>query len=131
MGNRKRWTTAEREAVYQKTGGHCAYCGREISRQEMQMDHVKPVKLYEGSEGCADLNDLENILPACRSCNHYKHTFTLEKFRAALERMPAVLERDSVTYRNAVRFGLVRPTPHKVVFYFEREEVGANETHPV
>ena len=31
-----------------------------------------------------------------------------------------MLERDSVTYRNAVRFGLVTPTPHPVIFYFER-----------
>ncbi|WP_298023587.1 HNH endonuclease [uncultured Dysosmobacter sp.] len=124
MADRKKWTSAEREAVYQKTGGRCAYCGQEITRQEMQLDHVKPVKLYEELDGGAGLNDLENILPACRSCNHYKHTFTLEKFRAALERMPAVLERDSVTYRNAVRFGLVQPTPHKVRFYFETMKAG-------
>lgn len=37
-----------------------------------------------------------------------------------VENMPNVLMRDSVTYRNAVRFGLVRPIPHPVRFYFER-----------
>lgn len=125
MGIRKRWTTAEREAVYQKTGGRCAYCGVEITRREMQMDHVRPVKLYGEPGWATKLNDLDNILPACRSCNHYKHTLTLEKFRAQVERMPAVLERDSVTYRNAVRYGLIQPTPHKVVFYFE--QIGRKE----
>ena len=29
--------------------------------------------------------------------------------------------RDSVTYKNGVRFGVVTPTPHKVIFYFEQE----------
>lgn len=124
MGIRKRWTTAEREAVYQKTGGRCAYCGMKISRREMQMDHVVPVKMYGRPGWAEDLNNMDNILPACRPCNHYKSTYTLEKFRAALERMPAVLRRDSPTYRNAVRFGLVQPTPHKVVFYFEQIEGG-------
>ncbi|MDD3410251.1 MAG: hypothetical protein PHY12_05515 [Eubacteriales bacterium] len=28
--------------------------------------------------------------------------------------------RDSVTYRNAVRFGVIKPCPHKGVFYYER-----------
>ena len=44
---------------------------------------------------------------------------TGEGFRKNVENMPAVLMRDSVTYRNAVRFGLVTPTPHPVRFYFE------------
>lgn len=127
MGSRKRWTTAERETVYQKTGGRCAYCGKELKMREMQMDHVKPVKLYGDPGWFEELNNLDNILPACRSCNHYKHTFTLEKFRAALERMPLVLARDNITYQTAVRYGLVTPTPHKVVFYFEQMEEAKKE----
>ena len=114
---RKRFSSAEREAVYKKMGGHCAYCGQEITLHEMQIDHVIPIKQ-------SGLNTMDNLLPACRSCNHYKHTLTLEKFRAALERMPAVLERDSVTYRTAARYGLLQPTPHKIVFYFEKLEAG-------
>lgn len=35
--------------------------------------------------------------------------------------MTGVLMRDSATYRNAVRFGLVIPRPHRVKFYFERK----------
>ena len=63
---------------------------------------------------------LDNMLPACRSCNHYKSRSTLEGFRKMVENMPTVLMRDSVTYKNAVRFGLVTPTPHPVKFYFEQ-----------
>lgn len=80
----------------------------------MQVDHVIPLR-----KGGVDA--LENMLPACRSCNHYKSTLTLEQFRRAVERMPEVLMRDSVTYKNVVRFGMVKPTPRGVVFYFEEE----------
>lgn len=113
---RKRLTPGERQAVYDKLGGHCAYCGREIAMEEMQVDHIVPLR-----KGGAD--ELQNMLPACRSCNHYKSTLDVEQFRRLVEKMPETLTRDSVTYRNAVRFGLVEPKPHPVVFYFEKLEV--------
>lgn len=114
MADRRRLTNAERKTVYGKLGGHCAYCGTAITLKTMQADHVVPLH-----KGGAD--EVGNMLPACRSCNHYKSTLTVEQFRECIERWLTVLERDSVTYRNAVRFDLVRPTPHKVVFYIERQ----------
>lgn len=113
---RRKLTKAERLEVYQKTGGHCAYCGCELDFDAMQVDHVVPLNGW--SEQGEDAMD--NMLPACRSCNHYKSRSTLEGFRRMLEAMPDVLMRDSVTYKNAVRFGLVKPQPHPVTFYFER-----------
>lgn len=112
--NRKKLTKAERQQVYDKCNGHCAYCGCELTFKDMQVDHV--VSLY-GHNGA---DDISNMLPACRSCNHYKGSSTLENFRKNIERFPEVLMRDSVTYKNAVRFGLVEPKPHKVIFYFEK-----------
>jgi hypothetical protein len=58
--------------------------------------------------------------PACRSCNHRKGASSVESFRQQVERFLLILERDSVTYRNAVRFGLVQPKPQKIVFFFEK-----------
>jgi len=114
MSKRKKFSKEEREQIYNLFDGHCAYCGCEITLKQMQADHIMPLEL-----GGAD--DVSNLYPACRSCNHYKHTLTVEKFRAALERMPNVLMRDNVTYRNAVRFGLiVHPQSPKIRFYFER-----------
>lgn len=110
---RKHLTKAEREEVFHKCGGHCAYCGREMPISKMQVDHIFPVDL-------GGKDEMENYLPACRSCNNYKSSLTLEKFRTAIERWPLVLERDNVTYRNAVRFKMVKPTPGSVVFYFEK-----------
>lgn len=120
MADRHRLTQAERQEVYDKMGGHCAYCGCEITLRQMQADHKVPLHL-----GGADTVD--NMFPACRSCNHYKSTLTVDKFREAVQAMPRVLARDNVTYRNAMRFGVVTPTPHPVVFYYERREAAQKE----
>ena len=114
MNKRKKFSKEEREQVYNMFDGHCAYCGCEITLKQMQADHIMPLELGGDDE-------ISNLYPTCRSCNHYKHTLTIEKFRAALERMPGVLMRDNVTYRNAVRFGLIaHPQSPKIKFYFER-----------
>ncbi len=65
MSERRRLTKEERRAVYDKMGGHCAYCGCELHYKDMQVDHVVPLR-----KGGPDVPD--NMLPACRSCNHYK-----------------------------------------------------------
>ena len=118
MAKRRRLTAAERKIVYDKFGGHCAYCGCEITLKEMQADHIEAFM-----RGGADT--VENMYPSCRSCNHYKDTMTIEHFHAALERMPSVLLRDSVTYRIANRFELIAQKKRAVKFYFER--VAGNE----
>lgn len=117
MMNRKRLTVAERKLVYEKMNGHCAYCGCALRYEDMQVDHVVPLNGW--SKQGDDV--IDNMLPACRSCNHYKSASTLEGFRNMVEHMPETLFRDSVTYKNAVRFGLVIPNPHPVVFYFEKD----------
>lgn len=124
---RRRLTKAERETVYAMCGGRCAYCGAQIELKDMQVDHVVPMEFCDVYQaigvGLDSLDSMDNYLPACRSCNHYKSTFTIEKFRKAIERYPTVLERDSATYRNAVRFGMIEPKKKKVRFYFEQIDV--------
>ncbi len=117
---RRSFSKAVRSEVYAKTNGRCAYCGCEITMRAMQVDHVFPVSM-------GGTDDARNLLPACRSCNYYKGAETLSIFRRAIERWPDVLRRDSVTYRNAVRFGMVEPKPHSVVFYFERIGIVVDE----
>ena len=105
-----------RKQVYAKYNGHCAYCGCELEYKDMQVDHVIPLNGW--SEQGTDTVD--NMLPACRRCNHYKSRSTLEGFRKMVEAMPDTLMRDSVTYKNAVRFGLVIPNKQPITFYFEK-----------
>ena len=52
-----------------------------ITDEDMQVDHVVALR----SEG---EDDLANMLPACRSCNHYKRGNSLEGWRRILEAMP-------------------------------------------
>ena len=123
MAERRHLKKSERLEVYNKMQGHCAYCGCNLKFEDMQVDHVVPLNgwIEKGSD------TLDNMLPACRSCNHYKSRMPLEGFRKMVENMPTALIRDSVTYKNAVRFGLVEPKPHEVVFYFERLRQTAEE----
>lgn len=120
---RKQLSKQQRVEVYNKCRGHCAYCGCELPFEKMQVDHVVAFNLIHDD----NTETMLNYLPACRSCNHYKSTLSIEAFRRMVEKMPEVLMRDSVTYKNAVRFGLVEPKPHKVTFYFEKLGIEVNK----
>lgn len=47
-----------RKQVYEKCNGHCAYCGCKLDYKDMQVDHVKSVFYYNGT------NDIDNLLPS-------------------------------------------------------------------
>ena len=110
---RRRLSAKERKQVFDMCNGHCAYCGTEITFRGMQIEHKKPLRL-NGSD------TLENMLPACRSCNHYKHTLDVEGFREYLAGIPKRLVRDDVAYQVALRFGIVEVKEQDIVFYFEK-----------
>lgn len=80
---------SKREAVYRKYNGHCAYCGREISYKDMQVDHFQPLRAW-GIED-AGTDDLDNLMPSCRMCNHYKRAHSLETFRRYIAEIPRKL----------------------------------------
>lgn len=109
---RRKLSQSERQQIHNKCNGHCAYCGRELEYKDMQVDHMTPI-----SRGGADA--LSNMLPACRSCNHYKATLTVEGFRQYLSRIAHRLMRDSIPFQVATRFGIVRHMRDNVTFYFE------------
>lgn len=116
MTKRKVFTPEERRLIWEKTDGYCAYCGQSIPKLiDMQVDHVVPIHL-------GGTNDFDNLLPSCRSCNRYKSTLTLEKFRESIEHIPKTKEHDS-SYRLGRRFGVIEDHPEKkVIFYFETLE---------
>ena len=113
---RRKIPKQERRRIFAKTKGRCAYCGTDLHGEKWTVDHIVP--LANGGT-----NDECNMFAACKSCNHRKGTSSLESFRKQVGQFLTVLERDSVTYRNAVRYGLVTPNPRKVItFYFEKLE---------
>nr|DAL73617.1 MAG TPA: RECOMBINATION ENDONUCLEASE VII [Caudoviricetes sp.] len=108
-----------REAVYAKYDGHCAYCGRSISIRDMQVDHFRPLRAWDG--GDAGSSDLSNLMPSCRMCNHYKRANSLETFRRYIAEIPRKL-RENYIYKIGVVYGNVVENVKPIKFYFEEVE---------
>lgn len=106
-----------RIAVHAKCHGHCAYCGCKVTMQEMQIDHI--VALHNGGD-----NSLANLLPACRQCNFYKSTLTLEQFRREL--LGTLPRRTSQLFnvRLAIKYGYyIVGNGWDGLFYFEKQQL--------
>ena len=121
MTKRKVIPKKVRIEVYNKYKGHCAYCGKAIEYKDMQVDHLIPVqrerfKKYSEEE----IECLENYMPACRRCNHYKRAHSLETFRQMIEEIPSKLYRDNYIYKVGLDYGLIEPHEEKVKFLFEQ-----------
>ena len=67
----------QREQIYNKHKGRCAYCGDKIEFKDMQVDHFKPKHL-------GGKDEMDNYMPSCRACNFYKATFGLESSMVTL-----------------------------------------------
>ena len=119
---RRRLTKAERQAVYDKCKGHCAYCGCSLEYKDMQVDHAQPLR-------CGGVDELNNMLPTCRSCNHYKATLGVEDFRKYIEGIPKRLTRDSIPFAIGKRFGVVQEHNEPIIFYFERMKEDKKRTN--
>jgi 5-methylcytosine-specific restriction endonuclease McrA len=134
-------TKADRQKVFEKFGGKCAYCGCELGKG-WHLDHMEPVvRLYKDERVKVPGNDwqyewktkykgmqypdrdtVENALPACASCNINKHGDSIEGFRATIQQFIESLNRYSVQYKIAKRYGLLIETKNPVKFYFETVE---------
>ena len=114
-----------RQIVYDKCGGHCAYCGCEITIKQMQVDHIQPHwhTLTEQQATKSGIrkgsHDIENLNPSCARCNKWKSTFNLEQFRTVVETSLDRLERDTPNFRLARDYGLLTITKKPIIFYFE------------
>jgi len=108
-----------REHVYQKCGGRCAYCGRNLGNR-WHVDHVEP--LHRGNPSMGGSDTLDNCLPACARCNLWKKTFSIEQFRNEISKQVERVRRYSPGFRLAEDFGLIKEINKKVVFYFEQPQ---------
>lgn len=64
----------KKQAIFARYGGLCAYCGKPMQRKNMTVDHLVPQSRGGG-------NNIENLMPSCRSCNGLKAADSLEVFR--------------------------------------------------
>ncbi len=108
-----------RELVYNKTNGHCAYCGCKLP-ERWHVDHVEPaIRDLKTGEYDKSLDNIDNLLPSCPSCNIIKSSQPLELFRNEIENMYNSVANG--TFKVAERYGIVKREQKKIVFYFEKE----------
>jgi len=84
-GAQGRHTEAEWIATLSKHDHSCAYCG---STGRLEADHVVPL-----SKGGTD--SIDNIVPACKSCNCSKGGMSVEEFSAHRQRFPLMRDVES------------------------------------
>jgi 5-methylcytosine-specific restriction endonuclease McrA len=70
-----------RKEIFARDGWACVYCGR--ATRELTLDHVLP--RHRGGAHTWD-----NLVSACKSCNHHKAGRTPSEARMAMAREPAV-----------------------------------------
>lgn len=61
----------------------------------------------------------ENLMPSCQSCNINKHGLSIDEFRGMIARFVASLNKNSLQYKLAKKYGLIQETGKEVQFYFE------------
>jgi 5-methylcytosine-specific restriction endonuclease McrA len=112
----------DRQLIYEKYDGHCAYCGQEIALKQMQVDHYYPKcepSLAEHFGGLTDVNHIDNLMPSCRQCNHYKRADQPKSWRVTMATLHQRIEKIYIN-RVGVNFGMVTIKPWDGKFYFEK-----------
>lgn len=119
----------QREALKQKYGGHCAYCGCELG-DKWHADHIEAVDRVmvdcekrgvktTGQMHKPHLDTIENMNPACVACNLNKSSLSIENWREQIKAYEQSLVKFHNIFNHARRFGLVEFTNKPVVFFFE------------
>ena len=113
-------TKKERELIFNKYNGKCAYCGCEL-KKGFHVDHIEPIvrNWLNGTCEKPENENLENYNPSCPSCNIQKNSYTLEQFRENIKQFVNSLNQYSTQYKFAKKYGLVSETDIEVKFYFE------------
>lgn len=120
-------TKKQRDKLYDKYGGRCAYCGEPLPAR-WHADHLEPIKRnWESNTAMFPENHHEqNWNPSCPKCNINKHSMTIEQFRRSIAKYVESLTNYSVQYQMAKKYGLVTETGIEVKFYFETYKSQSN-----
>ena len=117
----KKISKQQREAVFNKYGGRCAYCGCELTLRTMQVDHIKAVYTSSLENNNVETQDdsFDNLNPSCRQCNFYKGTLNIEQFRNKIK--TTLYETCQSTFQAtlAKKLGMMKVTQFDK-FYFEK-----------
>jgi len=122
-----------KEEIHKKFKSKCAYCGECVDLKKMEIDHIVPkcdfimhvtmkhqVPNFLKHLTTDDVEHLDNKNPSCGSCNRFKSSMSLEKFRKELENQAYRAKKYSTNHRLALRYKQIKETPKPIVFYFEK-----------
>lgn len=118
----ERFSSKVKASVWQKTGGRCWYCGIQTNpfssgfkkifvNKDFCIDHVIPRKHKGGDE-------LENLVPACWTCNNRKRDMTVEEFRKVISQYHGLATTQEFANWRKGRWGFGDKVT-RLVFYFE------------
>lgn len=78
MSQKPLWYKVARQEAWTRQKSRCAYCLTKLRLDQVTADHVIPK-----SKG--GLNQKENIIAACRTCNLIKGSMTVNQFKNKLK----------------------------------------------
>jgi len=107
----------DRQKVYEKYDGHCAYCGCNLEFKKMQVDHFN-AQIWDIEKGNKPNNSIENLMPTCAECNRYKAEWNIEVIREWLEKSKKQLVKTQ-NLRILHRIGGFHISNEPIKFYFE------------
>ena len=125
-------TKKDRQLIFDKYDGRCAYCGCELTKG-WHVDEIEPVRRNmvwdavkrkyvphkEHPYTHPERLHIDNQNPACASCNINKHSGSVEEFRNLIAGFKKHLNEINTQYKISKRYGLVVEMEKPVVFYFE------------
>jgi len=124
---------ATRKAIWDKTGGHCYYCGLALTpdgqeiisgpyQSWMEVDHVTP-------RAQGGIDTVENLVPSCRACNCSKGNKSLDEYRSfvAIKKSGRPnMSREIVAWLDSVGFQFPALPIHR--FWFELDTTTPHTT---
>jgi len=107
--------------VYNKFEQHCSYCGKELDYSQMQVDHFIPKANARYYKNPPDIDHIDNLIPSCRRCNHYKRRHNLKAFRELLVTLHERIINDYI-FKVAIDYKVIKFEifPFDGKFYFEK-----------
>lgn len=107
-----------RQKLKEKYDSKCGYCQAPL-KSKFHIDHIEP---FSNGGGCEE----DNLMAVCVSCNLQKGRRSLADFRDLIEDKLNQL-RLVANYEVAKRYRMIVEKPKKIVFFFEKHEVTADE----
>lgn len=139
----------KRKAIWDKSGGKCWYCGCDLPEKGWHADHIEAIvrspvivkyetvkrdscfgvdmsykkPIYGVSVVNKELDNQDNLVPACAPCNIMKGKLSVEGFRDLIADQKRLLLKKPFL-RNAVRFGVINLSDDPITFWFEDNGFG-------